>query len=98
VAGTFGDRFISNLRATTAIWPVWLTVIGLAVWGVVAGRMGGPFRRMLGRDPRWRVGVVVLAIGGMIGYVMNDTYGMAAVAFAFVSAAMVYPALRWTSD
>jgi hypothetical protein len=98
VVGTFGDRFISNLRATTAIWPVWLTVIGLAVWGVVAGRMGGPFRRMLGGDPRWRVGVVVLAIGGMIGYVMNDTYGMAAVAFAFVSAAMVYPALRWTSD
>jgi hypothetical protein len=98
VVGTFGDRFISNLRATTAIWPVWLTVIGLAVWGVVAGRMGDPFRRTLGRDPRWRVGVVVLAIGGMIGYVLNDTYGMAAVAFAFVSAAMVYPALRWTSD
>jgi hypothetical protein len=98
VVRAFGDRFASNLRATTAIWPVWLTVIGLPAWALVAGRMAGPFRKVLARDPRWRVGVIVLAIGGMIGFVLNDTYGMAAVAFVFVSAAMVYPALRWTND
>jgi hypothetical protein len=33
----------------------------------------------------------------MIGYVLNDTYGMAAVTFVFLSAAMVVPALRWTN-
>jgi hypothetical protein len=97
VAGTFVDRLFSNIRATTAIWPVWLTVIGLPVWGLVAGRMMGPFQPVLAGDPPWRVGAIVLAIGGMIGYVLNDSYGMAAVAFAFLSAAMIYPALRWTS-
>jgi hypothetical protein len=33
----------------------------------------------------------------MLGYVLNDTYGMAAVTFVFVSAAMVIPTLRWTN-
>jgi hypothetical protein len=94
----FADRLASNIRATSAIWPAWLTVIGLPVWIAVAARAAGPFREALARRPEWRLGVIVLAIGGIIGYVLNDTYGMAAVAFAFVSAAMLYPALRgrWT--
>jgi hypothetical protein len=29
----------------------------------------------------------------MVGYLLNDTHGMAGVAFTFVSAAMLYPAL-----
>jgi hypothetical protein len=96
---TFLDRLGSNLRATTEIWPVWITVVGLPVWLLVAWRRPGQFRPMLADRPGWRVGVMILATSGMIGYVANDTYGTAAVAFAFVSAAMVYPALRerWTS-
>lgn len=99
LVGTFLDRLSSNVRATAEIWPVWLTVIGLPVWLAVALGRVGPFRRLLEARPRWRTGVIVLAIGGMIGYVANDTYGTGAVAFVFVSAAMVYPALRerWTT-
>jgi hypothetical protein len=97
--GTFLDRLASNVRATTEIWPAWLTVIGLPFWLVMAWRGAGPFGSMLDRRPAWRAGVMILAIGGMIGFVVNDTYGMAAVAFTFISAAMIYPALRerWTS-
>jgi hypothetical protein len=99
LVGTFLDRMGSNLRATAEIWPVWITVVGLPVWLLVAWRRPGPFRPGLDARPWWRVGVMILATSGMIGYVANDTYGTAAVAFAFVSAAMVYPALRerWTS-
>jgi hypothetical protein len=100
LVGTFFDRLGSNLRATSEIWPVWITVAGLPVWFLVAWRRPGPFRPMLDGRPMWRAGVMILAASGMIGYVANDTYGTAAVAFAFVSAAMVYPALRerWTSS
>jgi hypothetical protein len=96
---TFLDRLASNFRATTEIWPVWLTVLGLPAWLLVAARRWGPFREPLVRWPWWQAGVIVLAAGGMIGYVVNDTFGMAAIAFVFCSAAMVYPALRerWTS-
>jgi hypothetical protein len=99
LVGTFLDRLASNVRATTEIWPVWLTVLGLPAWLLVAARRWGPFREPLARWPWWRAGVIVLAIGGMIGYVVNDTFGMAAIAFVFCSAAMVYPALRerWIS-
>jgi hypothetical protein len=99
LVGTFLDRLASNVHATTEIWPVWLTVLGLPAWLLVAARRWGPFREPLARWPSWRAGVIVLAIGGMIGYVVNDTFGMAAIAFVFCSAAMVYPSLRerWTS-
>jgi hypothetical protein len=99
LVGTFLERLQSNVRATTEIWPVWLTVLGLPAWLLVAARGWGPFREPVARWPWWRAGVIILAIGGMIGYVVNDTYGMAAIAFVFCSAAMVYPSLRerWTS-
>ncbi|HET7236878.1 MAG TPA: hypothetical protein VFK59_10655, partial [Actinomycetota bacterium] len=44
-------------------------------------------------DPRWRDAIVVLGIAGLAGYLLNDTYGLAGSAFAFVSAAMLYPTL-----
>jgi hypothetical protein len=33
----------------------------------------------------------------MVGYVVNDTFGTASIAFLFLSAAVIYPALalRW---
>jgi len=39
----------------------------------------------------------VLAVSGMVGYVVNDTFGTASIAFLFLSAAVIYPALalRW---
>jgi 4-hydroxybenzoate polyprenyltransferase len=69
------------------------------VWVAIASRPFGPFREALARRPAWRAAVIVLGIGGMIGYVLNDTSGTAAMAFAFVSTAMTYPALRerWTN-
>jgi hypothetical protein len=95
----FGLRLSLNLETTAATPVVWVALLGLPAWLAVAWLRSGPFRRPLERDPAWRHGALALAMGGMIGYVLNDTYGMAAVAFLFLSAAMVYPALvaRWTS-
>jgi hypothetical protein len=99
LASTFLDRFAANVRRTTAIWPVWLTVIGLPAWIAVAARRVGRFQEALLRRPARRMAVIVLAIGGIIGFVVNDSYGTAAMTFAFVSTAMTYPALRdrWTT-
>jgi hypothetical protein len=94
----FLRRLRLNLEATSAVPAAWLAVLGLPAWLVVVLRRPGPFRAPLERDAAWRQAAAVLAVGGMLGYVLNDTYGMAAVVFVFLSAAMVIPALRWTSD
>jgi hypothetical protein len=94
----FLDRLRLNLESTSAIPAAWLAVVGLPAWLAVAWRRPGRFREPLERDAAWRRAVIALAAGGMLGYVLNDTYGMAAVTFVFLSAAMVIPALRWTSD
>jgi hypothetical protein len=94
----FLRRLRLNLEATSAVPAAWLAVLGLPAWMVVVLGRPGRFRAPLERDAAWRHAAVVLAVGGMLGYVLNDTYGMAAVVFVFLSAAMVIPALRWTSD
>lgn len=96
--GVFADRLRLNLESTSAIPAAWLAVVGLPAWLAVALRRPGRFREPLDRDPAWRHAAIILAVGGMLGYVLNDTYGMAAVTFVFLSAAMVIPALRWSSD
>jgi hypothetical protein len=68
-------------------------VLGLPVWAVVALRRPGRLRPTLEPDPRWRDAVVVLALAGIAGYLLNDTYGLAGSSFGFVSAAMLYPTL-----
>lgn len=93
----FLSRLRLNLEATSAVPAAWLAVLGLPAWLVVVWRRPGRFREPLERDAAWRHGAAVLAVGGMLGYVLNDTYGMAAVTFVFVSAAMVIPTLRWTN-
>jgi hypothetical protein len=103
VAGIFAvfwNRFLLNVRTTAATPAVWLTILGLPVGAAVAWRRPGPFRRPLEAEPAWRDAALVLALGGMIGYVLNDTFGTASVAFVYLSAALVYPALlaRWRSD
>jgi hypothetical protein len=97
IVEVFLRRLEINLQATADTPSVWLALAGLPVWLAVAALRPGPFRQPLERMAVWRGGVVVLAVGGMIGYVLNDTYGMAAVTFPFLSAAMVYPAVRWNS-
>lgn len=96
--GVFADRLRLNLTSTSAIPAAWLAVLGLPAWLAVAWRRPGRFRQPLERDVVWRHAVSVLAVGGMLGYVLNDTYGMAAVTFVFLSASMAIPALRWTND
>jgi hypothetical protein len=93
----FLRRLRLNLEATSAVPASWLAVLGLPAWLAVAWRRPGRFREPLERDEAWRHAAAVLAVGGMLGYVLNDTYGMAAVTFVFVSAAMVIPTLRWTN-
>ncbi|HEV3474395.1 MAG TPA: hypothetical protein VG602_03410, partial [Actinomycetota bacterium] len=97
VLGAFLDRLGTNLRTTAAAPAAWLALAGVPVWLVVAWRGFGPFRPPLEADPAWRDAVITLSLGAIFGYVLNDTFGMAAVAFVFVSAAMVYPALRWNA-
>jgi hypothetical protein len=83
-----------------------LLVGGLAVAGLpfglaIAWRKPRPFRALLERDSGWRWGVAVLALSGMVGFLVNDTSSAAAVAFAYVGLGLVFPSLeaRWaTSD
>jgi len=89
----FIDRLVGNVRATTANASVWLAVLGLPFWLVVALRRPSPVAPALEPDPRWRDAVIVLTIAGIAGYLLNDTYGLAGSAFAFASAAMLYPTL-----
>lgn len=98
LAREFLSRLANNVRITSAVPVLWLTVVGLPAWMLVAIRRPGVFG-WLDQDRAWRNAVVVLAAGGMIGFVLNDTYGMASIAFVFLSAAMLYPSLmeRWTS-
>jgi hypothetical protein len=96
----FWQRFLLNVRLTSEAPSSWLAVLGLPVWLMVALQPPRRLRPILEGHPIWRRAVVVLAIGGMLGYVLNDTFGMAGIAFFFVSAAVVYPALalRWRGE
>jgi len=89
----FLERLGENVRSTSQTPAAWLAVLGLPVWLGVALARPSRFRPTLEPDPRWRDALVVLTIGGMVGYVLNDTHGMAGVAFTFASAAMLYPTL-----
>jgi hypothetical protein len=93
----FLRRLRLNVEATSAVPAAWLAVAGLPAWLAVVRWRPGRFRAPLERDVPWRHAAATLAVGGMLGYVLNDTYGMAAVTFVFLSAALVVPSLRWTS-
>ena len=89
----FAERLASNADVTSANASAWLAVLGLPVWVVVALMRPERLRPTLKPDERWRDAIVVLGISGLAGYVLNDTYGLAGSAFAFGSAAMLYPTL-----
>ncbi|MGH2692094.1 MAG: hypothetical protein ACRDHM_06290 [Actinomycetota bacterium] len=90
----FWDRLVLNVRATSEVPSAWLAVLGLPFWLVVALRPPRPLRPVLEPGSGWQRAIVVLALSGMVGYVVNDTFGTASIAFLFLSAAVIYPALR----
>lgn len=95
----FGRRLALNVRNTNAIPSNWLIVALLPIGLAVAWRRLGPFGSMLRRDPAWRDAAVVLALSSILGYLVNDTIGVAGMGVTYLSAALIYPALRerWTS-
>lgn len=87
------DRVAANARTTSATPAAWLTLAGLGVWLALACRRPLRFLGAVERDPRWHRAIVVLSACGLLGWVVNDTYGLAGSAFAFASAAVLAPAL-----
>jgi hypothetical protein len=100
IVDVFLERLRLNLEVTAATPAIWPALAGVVLALYVAVARPGPFRRALERLEAWRLGAIVLAIGAMLGYVLNDTYGMASVSFIYLALALVYPALavRWTHD
>lgn len=96
----FWDRLSLNLRTTSDVPSAWLAVLGLPFWLIVALRPPGPLRPALPPGSAWQRAAVVLALSGMVGYVANDTFGTASIAFLFLSAAVIFPALtlRWRGE
>jgi hypothetical protein len=98
ILATFWDRLSLNIEATARTPAVWLALLAVPVILWVAGRRIGPFRPALESDPAWRHALLVLAGGAILGYLLNDTYGMAGVAFIYLALGLVYPALRLQAD
>lgn len=94
IFATFGRRLALNVRNTSAIPAAWLIVALLPVWLIVAWRGLGPFGRALRKHPSWRDAAIVLALASIIGFLVNDTIGVAGLGFTYLSAALIYPALR----
>jgi hypothetical protein len=95
----FGRRLALNVRNTSTTPAAWLIVALLPVWLFVAWKRLGPFGPALRSDPAWRDAAIVLALSAVIGFLVNDSIGVAGLAFTFLSAALIYPALqeRWKS-
>jgi hypothetical protein len=99
LAATAGRRLEILVRNTSRMPAAWLAVVGLPFGLAVAWRKPRPFRALLDGDPLWRWGVAVLAVSGMVGFLVNDTSSTAAVAFAYVGLGLLFPSLeaRWTT-
>jgi hypothetical protein len=97
LAATAGRRLEILARNTSRMPAAWLVVAGLPFGLAIAWKKPRPFRPLLERDPRWRWGIAVLAVSGMVGFLVNDTSSTAAVAFAFVGLGLLFPSLeaRW---
>jgi hypothetical protein len=92
LVGTVLRRLAIEIRVTSAVPAAWLIPVALVIGAVIAGRrLGG-----LDRLSAWRDSCLVLAIGGLVGFLVNDTgIGMAGLAFAFLAVALAYPSFRW---
>lgn len=94
VLEVFWHRLMLNIQLTSETPSAWLAVLGLPVWLWVGLRPPRALRPAFEAEPVWRRAVIVLALGGIFGYVLNDTFGMAGITFLFLSGAIVYPAIR----
>jgi hypothetical protein len=94
----FGRRLALNVRNTSATPVAWLIVALLPVWLAVAWNRLGPFGASLRQDPSWREATIVLALSSIVAFLVNDSIGVTGLGFTFLSAALIYPALRerWT--
>jgi hypothetical protein len=93
IAGASLDRLALNLQATARTPLVWLALAAVpaAIW--VAWRRPRPFRPALETHSGWREAVLALGLSAVLGYLLNDTYGLTAVALVYLSLALVHPAL-----
>jgi hypothetical protein len=94
ILATFWDRLSLNVEATARTPAVWLALLAVPVALWVAWHRIGPFGPSLESNPAWRDALLVLAGGAILGYLLNDTYGMTGVAFIYLAFGLVYPALR----
>jgi hypothetical protein len=87
----FIHRLSENVRGSLRdvfILP-WLVAIPTGL--VVALRRPGPLRSFLASEPAWRDALVTLAVAGVVGYVVNDTYSTAGVLFDHLAVALFVP-------
>jgi hypothetical protein len=93
IPGIFLDRLALNLEATARTPAVWLALAAVpaAIWVAWARPM--PFRSALDGHPVWGDAVLVLGLSAVLGYVINDTYGLTGVALIYLLLALVYPAV-----
>lgn len=93
---TLWRRLAINLEVTSQVPVAWLVLAVLGGAAVLAWRRWGP----LAADPAWRDACLVLAVAGLVGWLVNDTgIGVAGLSLLFLAAALAYPALseRWTT-
>jgi hypothetical protein len=93
ILGTFLERLRLNLEITARTPVVWPALAGLVVATVAAWRRWPAFEPGFGGPPLWRPAAMTLGAAAIAGYVLNDTYGLAAVAFVYLSLALIYPSM-----
>jgi hypothetical protein len=88
-----GTRLDDNIRATAHAPGMWAALMAIPIFLAIALARAGPFRTSLQAHPAWRDSCVLLGIGGILGYLLNDTFGMAEMSFVYLAAALIYPAV-----
>jgi hypothetical protein len=86
-----GTRLDDNIRATAAAPGEWAALMAIPIFLAIAVVRAGPFRTSLRAHPAWRDACVLLGMGGILGYLLNDTFGMAEMSFVYLVAALIYP-------
>jgi hypothetical protein len=89
------DRLVENIHITTPTPWTWIALLALPAFLLVAWTRAGPFRPHLQAHPAWRDACVGLGVGGIVGYLLNDTWGMATTTFVYLIVALVYPAVLY---
>jgi hypothetical protein len=86
-----GGRLADNIRATADAPGMWAALIAVPLFLAAVITRVGPFRQSLEAHPAWRDACVLLGVGGILGYLLNDTFGMAEMSFVYLAPALIYP-------